>query len=489
MAATRWLAAPALALALAGCATFSPDGGMDAVDRSVQARTGAPARLLRNEADRDALAAQLRPMLAQPLGVDDAVQIALLNNRGLQATYWELGIAEADLVQAGRLQNPAFGYQHKAGGGSTSIERSLTFNLVGLITAPLASRIEGRLFEQAKLRVAAQAWQVALDTRRAYYEAIVGAQAVDYAKQVAGAADASAELAGRMRKAGNWSAFDQAREQAFHAEAVADVARAAKKAAAARERLTRLLGLWGDDARYRLPGRLPDLPAAPRELADVEETALRERLDVQAAKQDAAHTAASLGLTRATRFINVLELGAVREREGGEPAQRGYELTLEIPLFDWGTARTRRAEAVYMQSVNRLAETAANARSEAREAYLAYRTSYDLARHYRDVVIPLRKQLSDETLLRYNGMLLGTFELLADAREQVVAVAAAIDALKDYWIADADLEGALGGRLPPAPADEAPHAIEPPHGRESQPAHALKNEPQHEHEHEHGAHQ
>jgi outer membrane protein TolC len=491
MAAAGWLAAPALALALSGCATFSPDGGMDAVDRSVQARTGAPARLLRDDAGRGALAAQLQPMLAQPLSADDAVRIALLNNRGLQATYWELGIAEADLVQAGRLQNPAFGYQHKQGGGTTSIERSLTFNLVGLITAPLATRIEGRLFEAAKLRVAGQAWKVALDTRRAYYDAVAGAQAVEYATQVAGAADASAELAGRMRKAGNWSAFDQAREQAFHAEAVADVARASRDAGAARERLTRLLGLWGADARYRLPGRLPDLPAAPRELADVEETALRERLDVQAATQDSAHTAASLGLTRATRFINVLELGAVREHDGGEPVRRGYELTLEIPLFDWGTARTRRAEAVYMQSVNRLAETAVNARSEAREAYLAYRASYDLARHYRDVVIPLRKQLSDETLLRYNGMLLSTFELLADAREQTVAVAAAIGALKEYWMADADLEAALGGRLPatpapgpaPAPSDGRNPASIP--GQE----HGHGQEQKHEREHEHGAHQ
>lgn len=439
-----------LLLALSGCATFSADGGMDAVDRATTTKAGASTKLLRNDDDRRALAAQLAPMLAQPLSVDDAVRIALFNNRGLQATYWELGIAEADLVQAGRLQNPVFGYEHKRGGGQTSIERSLTMNLVGLITAPLATRIEGRLFEQTKLRVAAAAVTTAFDTRRAYYEAVAGAQAVEYAKGVAGAADASAELAQRMRRAGNWSAYDQAREQAFHAEAMADVARASKDASAARERLTRLLGLAGKEADYPLPDRLPDLPAAPRELADVEQAALRERLDVQAATQDTAHTAAALGLARATRFINVLELGALREHEGGEPVSRGYELSLEIPLFDWGSARTRRAEAVYMQSANRLADTAVHARSEAREAYRAYRTSYDLARHYRDVVIPLRKQLADETLLRYNGMLLSTFELLADAREQTVAVAAAIAALKEYWIADADLESALGGRLPPA---------------------------------------
>ncbi len=453
----RAVAVAAAALALTGCASFTPDGGFDAVSQATQTKAGAPTKLLRSDDDRRALDAQLRAMLAQPLSADDAVRIALLNNRGLQATYWDLGIAEADLVQAGRLQNPAFGYKHTRGGGDTAIERTLTFNLVGLITAPLATRIQGRMFEQTKLRVTAEALKVAADTRRAYYAAVAGTQAVEYAKQVSAAADASAELAERLRKAGNWSQYDQAREQAFYAEAMAGVARASQAANAARERLTRLLGLWGDGTQFRLPDRLPELPAQPRDLPDVERTALAERLDVQAATRETEHTASTLGLTRATRFINVLELGAVRESGGGEPKERGYELTLEIPLFDWGSARTVRAEAVYMQSVNRLADTAAHARSEAREAYVAYRTAYDLARHYRDVVIPLRKQISDETLLRYNGMLLSTFELLADAREQTTAVAAAIDALKEYWMADADLEAATGGRAPAANDEHAGH--------------------------------
>ena len=203
----------------------------------------------------------------------------------------------------------------------------------------------------------------------------------------------------------------------------------------------------GAQAAYRLPDHLPDLPAAPRALADVEQTAVNERLDIAAAKLDAEQMAASLGLIRTTRFINVLDLGAVRNSEGAVAA-RGYELTLEIPLFDWSSARVARAEATYMQSVNLLAQTATNARSEARESYADYRTSYDLARHYRDEVVPRRKQISDETLLRYNGMLVSVFELLADAREQATAVSGYIGALKDYWIAQANLEAALGGRLP-----------------------------------------
>jgi len=436
-----------LALLLAGCTTLSSDGGFGAVAQTTQERTGLSTRLLRNDDDRRALDALLRDKLKQPLSADDAVQVALLNNRGLQATYWSLGVAEADLVQAGRLQNPAFGFKRMHDGESVAIERTLTVNLVNLITAPLASRIEARRFEQTRLAVSAAALTVASDTRSAWVEAVAAGQSVAYALQVSEAADASAELANRMQLAGNWSKLDLAREQAFYAETAAELARARKQANASREKLTRLMGLWGEQLHYALPERLPDLPAAPHELADVEQTALRERLDIRAATLDTQHTASSLGLTRATRLLNVLELGGVRESGGA----RGYELTLEIPLFDWGTARTARAEAVYMQSVNRLAEAAAHARSEARESYLDYRASYDLARHYRDNVIPLRRQISDETLLRYNGMLVSVFELLADAREQAGAVHAYIGALKDFWTAQGNLDRALGGTLPAAP--------------------------------------
>lgn len=440
-----------LLVLLSGCASLSGDGGFGAAAALSEQRTGAPAsvagRLPRNDDDARALTAVIGKKLEQPLSADDAVQIALLNNRGLQATYWSLGVAEADLVQAGRLQNPVLDFKRSHGGGEVGIERTLTFNLVGLITALMASRIEGRRFEQTKLLVANEALKVAADTRRAWVEAVAAAQIADYTKQVEASAQASAELAERMRKAGNWSALDMAREQAYHAQTVADVTQSQKGAVAAREKLTRLLGLGGEQATaYRLPDHLPDLPAAPRALADVEQSAVNDRLDIQAAKLDTEQTASTLGLTRATRFINVLDLGAVRNTDGAT-ATRGYELTLEIPLFDWGSARVARAEATYMQSVNLLAQAAVQARSEARESYADYRASYDLARHYRDQVLPLRKQIAEQTLLRYNGMLMSVFELLADAREQATAVSGYIGALRDYWTAQANLEAAMGGRL------------------------------------------
>ena len=204
----------------------------------------------------------------------------------------------------------------------------------------------------------------------------------------------------------------------------------------------------GANARYALPERLPDLPKARPNLPDLERFAMSNRLDIQAAKLQTQGVASSLGLSKATRFVNAVDLGYVNDYETGKGHEHGYEISVEIPLFDWGGAKVARAEAVYMQSANRLAKTAIDARSEVRESYAAYVTSYDVATHYRDEVVPLRKTISDELLLRYNGMLASVFELLADAREQVGAVSGYIDALKDYWLAETDLQMAVGGRLP-----------------------------------------
>jgi outer membrane protein TolC len=235
------------------------------------------------------------------------------------------------------------------------------------------------------------------------------------------------------------------REQVFYAEAVAQLARARHAATASRERLTRLMGLYGADVDFRLPERLPDLPASLPELQDAEATAIAQRLDIQAAKRQSEGLAESLGLTRATRFINALELGPAQTYESPGPWKTGFELSLEIPIFDFGSAKVARAEAVYMQSVQRIAEAAVNARSEVRESYSAQRSAYETARHYRDEIVPLRKRISEEQLLRYNGMLISVFELLADAREQVAAVNAAIESQRDFWVADADLQAALNG--------------------------------------------
>jgi outer membrane protein TolC len=363
----------------------------------------------------------------------------------LQAALAELAIAEADLVQAGRMPNPGLSFGRVRGGGETEIDRGLSFNLAALLTLPARSRIERRRFEQAKLQAAMQAVTLAADTRKAYYSAVAAAQASAFADTVRESAEAAAELGERMRAAGNWSQLDAARERAFYQDAVTQLAQARLQATAAREALVRLLGLWGSGLEFTLPDRLPDLPAQARTSTNAEADALSQRLDVLIARQAAQATAQALGLTRATGFINVFDAGYANKSTTGAPRQNGYEVSLELPLFDLGGARVARAQAAYMRAVHRTGEVAVKARSEVREAYAGYRTAYDIARHYRDEVVPLRKQIADEVLLRYNGMLASTFELLAEAREQLASVNAAIAAQRDFWIADTNLQSALNG--------------------------------------------
>lgn len=433
---------------LGGCATFSQDGGFGIVEQTVQQRVGKDVVWARTDDQRNSVSARVGELASQPLSADSAVQIALLNNRGLQAAFYELGLSEADLVQASRLPNPGFSMLRTRRGDEYKIEQSLTFNIFSLLTVPLAREIELRRFEQAKTAAAAEALRLAADTRKAFFVAVAGEQTARYMDQVRVAAEAGAELAQRMAKVGNFSKLAQAREQVFYADATAQLARARQGAINAREQLTRLMGLSGPQAAFRLPDRLPDLPKAPEERPDLEAVAMQSRLDLQAIRVQLQGVERSLGLTRTTRFINALELGPARVLEGtrNDGYKNGYVVAFEIPLFDFGAARVARAEAIYMQAVERASEAAINARSEVREAYSTYRTGYDLAKHYRDEIVPLRKRISDENTLRYSGMLIGVFELLADARAQVASVNSYIETLRDFWLAQSDLEMALVGR-------------------------------------------
>jgi outer membrane protein TolC len=431
---------------LGGCASFSADGGFGSVEQTAQERLSKDVRWARTASDRQALAQRTRDLLAKPLTADDAVQVALLNNRGLQADFAELGIGEAELVQAGRMPNPGFSFARMTRGDEVELERGFHFNLARLIAMPLIQQVEGRRFAQIQGRVAMAVLSLAAETRKTYYQALAAEEAVRYMRQVKLAAEASAELARRMQQVGNFNKLQRAREQAFYADAALTLARAEQAQRSTRERLTRLLGAWGEQIAFTLPERMPDLPKAAEDRPDIERVAMAQRLDVQGAKLMAEQTAKNLGLTQTTRFINVLEVGYAYNSSNEAPTQRGWEIGVELPLFDWGGARVARAEAVYMQAVDRAAQTAINARSEVREAYGAYRSAYDIALHQRDELVPLRKLIQEENVLRYNGMLIGVFELLADARLQIASVNSYIESLRDFWIAQADLELALIGQ-------------------------------------------
>jgi outer membrane protein TolC len=293
--------------------------------------------------------------------------------------------------------------------------------------------------------LARQVLQHVQNVRTQWVLAVADQQRLSYQANVLRAGTTAAELARRMQQAGHFSAAQAARHEVSEAQARLAQAQAERRARKSHERLVRLLGLESPD-RLQLPDRLPDLPAALPALPDVEQQAMDARIDLQAARIQTEAVAQHLGLSRRTRVINVLELGVINNGSNEEPQQRGYEIRLELPLFDWGQTRVAAAESRYRQALEQVRQLAVDARSEVREAYAVQAAQYAIARHLRDEVVPLKQRISEENLLRYNGMLIGVFELLADARAQIAAVNATIDAQRDFWLADADLALALAGK-------------------------------------------
>ncbi len=446
--AAAWPLAALVAALVAGCATPSPDAGTGATLATVRRHAGSPAaalQLQRSDDERQRAATRVAELLTQPLTADAAVEVALLNHRGLQARLAELGVADAELAQLGRLGNPGFSFGRVRQGDEREIERGLHLSLGSLLLMPLAREAATQRLSVLQQQTALAVLAHVAEARKAQVRAVATAQTTRYMHQVMQAADAGAELARRMAEAGNFNRLQRAREHGFFAEAALNLARAQQAEVAAREQLNRLLGLWGEDLRYALPERLPELPTAVADTPALESEALATRLDLQAARLQLDMLARHLGLTRRTGFVNAVQLNLSRNGSNEAPPATGWELEFQLPIFDWGQARVARAEALYMGQAHTLAQQAVNARSELREAWHAQRTAWDIARHYRDEIVPAAKRISDENLLRYNGMLIGVFELLADARSQVAAVNASINALRDFWLAQADLDMARMG--------------------------------------------
>ncbi len=441
----------ALTVLLAGCATFDPARELQEASALAGDSVGAPPRLLRSDDERREARAAVQKILAEPLAADDAVRIAVAHSPAMQASLYDGVARSAAAVQSARLPNPVFTFERllrrEEGGIDKDIGRMLAFSVFDVLLLP--ARLRAADFQQRhlRLRAASDIVQAAAEARQAWVRAVAAQQAAAYAEQAKNAADASAELARRMQAVGNFSKLQRAREQAFYADAVAQLARAQHAARSAREALVRVLGLdAGEAALLRLPERLPELPAAPQDESALARTALDERLDVRMARAELDYLARQQGLTRVTSFVNELHVAAVRNSETGKPVQKGYEIEMPLPIFDFGDAHRAGAEAAYMAALNRAAMAGMQATSQVRESFGAYRTAYDIARHYRDEVVPLRKAIADEMLLKYNGMLIGVFELLADSRAQIASVIQAIDAERDFWLADAALRAAIVGR-------------------------------------------
>ncbi|WP_034387714.1 TolC family protein [Comamonas composti] len=450
----------ATVLLLAGCASIAPDGMRGQVQTYAARHLPEDAQLPGRDPEAQHQARErIAQWLTRPLDADQAVRIALLNNPGLQSSLARLGVQDAQRVQSLTLPNPTLTLGRFVNGHEREVERELGFGLIHLITLPWRARWQGLQIEQASLDTAQEVLRLAADTRRAWLRAVAAGQQLQARQTMFEAAQAGAELAARMTRTGNFSRLQQAREMGLEQEASAQLARARLAAALERDQLARLMGLWGAQLDFQLPAQLPAIPKNAAELQagdDAEATALRQRLDLRALRHDLDQRAQRQGWAAAGQLFGDIGLAysrntATEKASGHDEATRGWEIGLPLPLLDWGGAARGRARAEVEHSAARLREAALTARSEARNTWLRYRTAWDLAHQQQAEVLPLRRFMQEEAVLRYNGMFISTWELLAEARASTQAVATATEAQRDFWLADTDLRLALAARSPAAP--------------------------------------
>jgi len=458
----RKAAMAAIPLFVSGCVAitedFDPKLGFAIVQNQTAATLGKETAWVQNQAEAAAVNKRVSQLLAnKTVGVETAVQVALLNNKSLQAAYADIGMSVADLWQESMPVNPNLSVSYAGIGALRTVEGLIAANVIRLMTRERRLDVSEVRVLQARLRAVESTLALAAQTRAAWIEAVGAWETVAYMNRAKVAADAAAELATELGKTGAFPKIDQAREQVFYAELTGQTAEARLAAQLAKERLIRLMGVWGANLSFEVPNALPSLPRSIQTRNAIEAEALRDRVDLQVARLELDALARSYGLTKATRYVSDLELAAGLEleeevEEGEDGAKKStnqlsgiLEVGLEIPIFDSGQARFRKAEFAYLRAANVLAAKAVDIRSEARSAYKAYRSRYDIARHYRSNVIPLRTTIEKEAILTYNGMISNTFDLLADTRAKLSSIILSVNAKRAFYLADAGLASAVYG--------------------------------------------
>ena len=470
--AAAFLVLAGLAVSLGGCATFSPDAGLSVAQATAAAELAKSITKVTTDAEAATVRAQIDRLAKSSLTPDSAVQIALLNNRGLQAAFNDLGKSEADFVQATLPPAPRFSYERLTGPGELELTYQVVASVFDLATLPARTRIAERRFRAAQYRAAEEVLRLAAEARRQYFRAVAANQSVGFLEQALATAASASEIARQLGETGALNKLEQAREHAFYAELGAQLAKARVQQKVEREALIRQLGLWGRDTDFRLPSSLPPLPKRVETGTALEAEALRKRIELQVARADLGALAFEYKLGNATRFISALDVGFLSNPETTtvtdvaadgtattttERIKRsGPSIEFSIPIYDFGESAVRGAKEAYMAAANRLAERAVNARSEVREAYLRYRGNYDITRHYQSTVLPLNKTIQDQALLQYSGMLVDVSQLIIDARARILSNVQAIEAQRDFWIAATDLKAAIiGGGFGSGPGEGA----------------------------------
>lgn len=404
------------------------------------------------------MTSDVRALLAQPLTAETAAQVAVLNNRGVQAAVEELGVAQARLSEARRLPNPSVeGAMRFEGEGRPELELGAMLDLTELLLLGSRSGAASAGVEAAKLAAIGSMLDLSYDTRRAFYSYQAAAELAELRRTVLQAFSASAELAMRLREAGNITELDLAHQRSLFEEARFELQEAELAVAAARERLNALMGLWGRGTEWQSQPRLPEVPENELPLEELEKVAVSRSLDLAITQQRFAAAAKRANLARARGFLPELKAGVSAERS--DEWAVGPAVELEVPLFYQGQAEVGVAQAEMRQQRHLHADLAVTLRASARNTAARLSAKREAVLYYRKVLLPLKQQVVEQTQLEYNAMLIGLFQLLQAKRDQVQTAAAYVAQQREYWLARTNAEQLRAGRRPPQ--DPAAESVQP----------------------------
>lgn len=456
------------ALLLAGCGRLAPRAAFDDVAAEVGARIGKRVNWDMGTSDDLAARAAVRGMLSRELTPASAVQIALLNSRELQAAYADVGIAQAQLVQAGLLKNPVFDGAvtwFNDAGGTPNLAFGVAWSFVDLLRLPRRKAVARSALEEAKLEVARRVIVHAADTHAAFIDHVAARQEVELLGTVVGSARASVEAAAALRKAGNITALQFEQNQSFLTGAKLELARAEARAAETREKLNVLMGLSGGQTRWAAPSRLPKVPSRLPQPRDLERRAVEHSLEIALARQRLVTLGRQFRLVRQQSLLPDLDVGGEYSREvevneeevNGQTVKEkeirkeyGPKFELAIPIFDRGQARRAGALLKLRKAEDELWAIAVKVRSAARLARARLATAEKTVHYYRSAVLPQSARLLRETQRGYNAMQESIFQLITARRQQILAGRQSIQAQRVYWLAHVRLHQLLSGTLPGA---------------------------------------
>jgi cobalt-zinc-cadmium efflux system outer membrane protein len=450
-----------LAMVLPACASMQKERGHEDVAKLVERRSGYRTGWQQGAPEAQQIDDRVNKLLEGGLTRQRAISIALINSPHLQEVYESLDISQADLVQAGLLSNPTIGGSLGFpinGQGGAEFEASIVQSFLDIFMLPLRKSIAKEQFVAATLRVAHETLDAASEVSKAFAEVQSDVETVELMRRLTDAAQLSADLAQRQFEAGNVSERVRVSELGVYEQARLDLARDEMDLVEHREHLNRLLGLWGPRTSWKLTQALAVIPAQDPIPDHLERIAMKQRLDIDAARRELALMDTALSLARTSRYTGLIDVGAHVHQDADGPLLFGPTLALELPIFDQRQAMIGRLQAQRRQAQRRVDGLAIDARSEVRLASAKLALARRNAEHYKKSLLPVRAAVLEQAQLEYNAMQIGLYELLIAKQAQVDAVRAYIQTVRDYWIARAELERALGGRVPAASAPSAPVA-------------------------------